>query len=171
MVTQPAVTAANGTTYPSNLPGINDAGGAVFNLKYTPVSSAHVFTDLHWIQAYSEVTKGVAATLLDNLGASTPFYDAKGTAGTLAGGGGWFLDTPYDIEKEYESNPVSSVQFQVVLADYDNTNKKVTLYGGDWWGYTYTASDVPEVDPGSSANALACLISGSILLRGGRRKA
>jgi len=159
VVTQPDVTAGDGNVYESQKPGISDLGGAVFNIKYTPVADAPTFADLHWVQAYDQTTKGISSTALDNNGADTPFYDDLGTAGELAGGGGWFLDTPFDVEKEYELNPVSSVQFQVVLADYSQANKEITLYGGEWWGYTYAATEVPE--PSSLA---ICCIAGLMML-------
>jgi hypothetical protein len=146
VVSMPAVTAGDGSIRPSRFPGPDDVGGAVFNLKYTPVPGAHAFTDLHWIQAYYGSEYGGASyTALDNPFANgTPFYDDGGAAGQLAGGGGWFLDRPYNTEGEYEQNPVASFQFQVVLADYTAATKSVTLYGGEWWGFQYFATDVPE---------------------------
>ena len=163
VVTQPDVTAADGKTYKSDRPGTYDLGGAVFNIKYTPVAGAPPITRLHWIQAYDEVTKGVAATRLDNPDADFPWYDGEGTAGTLAGGGGWFLDTPFTEENEYELNPVANIQFQVALADYDGSNKKLTLYGGEGWGYVYTAYDVLPEPP----SLLLFCVSGLTMLRVG----
>jgi len=164
VVTQPVVKAADGTTYPSR---ISDAevGGAVLNLKYTPVAGAPSITDLHWIQAYTGTVLGTAfGPILDNdpahpysaQASDSPFYDARYAAGRLGGGGAWFLDRPFVTENEYEENPVVSVQFQVVLVGDTLTQTPtgpggamvtqhaLTLYGGDWWGYTYTAVDVPE---------------------------
>jgi len=158
VVTKPSVTAGNGQVFPAGAPG--ELGGAVLNLKYTPQPGAPAITNLHWIQAYTGTLRGEAVpTLLDNdpghpytaQSGVTPFYDTAGyAAGTLPGGGGWFLDRPLTLEKEFESDPVASIQFQVVLANdavsdvdgvVDNT---VTLYGGEWWGFTYSAVDVPE---------------------------
>ena len=55
---------------------------------------------------------------------------------------------------EYEMNPVVSSQFQVVLSSdttsvdrFGVTQNAVTLYGGLWWGFNYTASDTPVPEP------------------------
>lgn len=159
VVNQPDVTAANGRNYPSDITNA-EVGGAVLNLKYTPQAGVNIKGQLEWVQAYTGTIYGTAfGPILDNdpahpyeaqNNAGLPFYGPDGpyTAGTLAGGGGWFLDTPFVTETttggEYESNPVVSAQFQVVLADYDAANKHITLYGGEWWGYTYTAVETPE---------------------------
>ncbi len=147
---------------------VHDVGGAVMNLTYNPANAApgaHVFNDLHWVQGlyayydiYGAYTPGNFQTRLDNpFNPNSPFYDKLGNApggaaGKLDGGGGWFLDTPFKIEDDSlpeppDHNPVADVQFQVVLADYDSTNKIVTLYGGVWWGYQYNAFDTPVPEP------------------------
>jgi hypothetical protein len=140
--------------------------------------------DLHWIQGYTGTIYGKAfGPILDNdpahpfeaqSNAGLPFYDGPYAAGQLAGGGGWFLDTPFVTETtrggEYESNPVVSAQFQIVLADYDKDKKHITLYGGEWWGYTYTAVETPE-----PASCLLLVLGGGGLLfirrmKGGNRE-
>jgi hypothetical protein len=149
----PAVTDGGGNNYPGNNT-LQDVGGAVLKLQYTPPDGAHDFTaaghELHWVQGlrahYDTYAAGEYQVRLDGVGA-TPFYDTLGAAGTLPGGGGYFLDRPFNTESEpLEKNPVADVQFQVVLADYNTATKAVTLYGGEWWGYTYNAVDalVPE---------------------------
>lgn len=159
VVNQPDVTAANGKNYTSDISNA-EVGGAVLNLKYTAQAGVNIKGQLEWLQAYTGTIYGTAfGPILDNdrlhpykaqNNAGLPFYGPDGpyAAGTLAGGGGWFLDTPFVTETtgggEYESNPVVSAQFQVVLADYDAANKHITLYGGEWWGYTYTAAETPE---------------------------
>jgi hypothetical protein len=157
VVTVPSVTAGNNVVYPAIGPG--ELGGAVLNLKYTPQPDAPTIDNLHWIQAYTGTLYGAAVPpLLDNDPANpykaqsdvSPFYDSVYAAGTLPGGGGWFLDTPLVPENEYELNPVASVEFQVVLASNTVTKvdgvtlNTVTLYGGEWWGFTYSAVEVPE---------------------------
>lgn len=157
----PAVTDGAGNNYPANNTAA-DRGGAVFNLRYTPQPGAPVINNLHWIQGVTGTIRGTAIpTGLDNFTSlttfardnSSPFYDGgltPGAAGTLPGGGGWFLDIPWIPENEYELNPVASIQFQVVLAGVTTsvvngvTQNAVTLYGGEWWGFEYTAVDVPE---------------------------
>ncbi len=163
---QPTAANPNGArVFPQRASG--ELGGAVINLQYTPQAGAPAITNLHWIQAYTGTTWGVnVPPLLDNdpnnayksQATITPFYDAISPgAGTLAGGGGWFEDRPqvpefdvYYTKKEYESNPVASVQFQVVLVSDTQsvvggvTQNALTLYGGEWWGFTYSAVDTPE---------------------------
>jgi hypothetical protein len=77
-------------------------------------------------------------------GGASPFYDSFSAAGQT-----YFADIPGAKEEEYELNPVADVQFQVFLSK-DNgpaaggINHDVTIYGGKWWGYQYTAMNVPE---------------------------
>jgi autotransporter-associated beta strand protein len=140
VVVSPTILMGNGQYYPGHYVG--DTGGAVFNLKYTPVAGAPAIGNLHWIQAYTETTYGVTSTHLDNgLSPGSPFYDTAGAAGKLAGGGAYFFDRPQDPEREYESNPVSTVTFEVVLAGFNPATKAITLYGGRKWGYSYSAAD------------------------------
>lgn len=152
---EPDVIAGNGTNFPGE--AVGELGGAVFNLRYTPQPGAPVITNLHWIQALTGIRRGTPVpTILDtgpaytSQSTVTPFYDTAAAARTNASGGGWFLDTPFILENEYETNPVASVQFQVILASDIQTvsggvtNNAVTLYGGEWWGFTFSAMDVPE---------------------------
>ena len=96
-------------------------------------------------------TPGGAAVAYSTQNSFSPYYDYTGAAG-LWGNGAWFADRPFVRELEYENNPVVSSQFQVVLADVVRTQapsgvwqNAVTLYGGEWWGFNYTATDiVPE---------------------------
>jgi hypothetical protein len=171
VVNQPPVTTANGATYPSRISNA-EVGGAILNLRYTPQQGAPAIANLHWIQGYTGSIYGTAfGPILDNDPAHpysaqsdvTPFYGGPPgpyAAGTLANGGGWFLDRPFVTETraggEYESNPVVSSQFQVVLVGDTVTRQPLgpggrmvtenalTLYGGEWWGYTYTAVETPE---------------------------
>ena len=178
VVTQPSVTTAKPTGGVRPEGPTNELGGAVFNLKYTPKDDAPAIANLHWIQAYTGSLYGTAfGPILDNdpahpysaQAADSPFYDSQYFAGTLAGGGGYFIDRPYVFENEYESNPVVSAQFQVILADDTTTvvdgvtKHALTLYGGYWWGYTYTAVETPE----PSTIVLASL--GGVTLLLGRR--
>jgi hypothetical protein len=165
VVKVPSVTAgdAASTVYAGNNT-VRDVGGAVLNLTYDQTKavqnddSVHLFSNLHWVQGliahYDTYGNGPSQVRLDNPYAfdagnnGTPFYDDGGAAGTLAGGGGWFVDRPFKVEDEAaEYNPVADVQFQVVLADLNEstaagvTTHAITLYGGVWWGYKYTAVD------------------------------
>jgi len=166
VATPSSFTDGRGTNIAAGASG--ELGGALINLSYTPTAAngAPVINNLHWIQAlngtlYGNPTGG-GMPILDtpfNGGGSaytsqsnlTPFYDTLGYAGTYAGGtNGFFVDRPQVPENEYETNPVAAVQFQVVLASDavsvsgTLTNNALTLYGGEWWGYNFSATDVPE---------------------------
>ena len=157
-VDSPDVTAPDGTVYNRNVKG-EDAGGNVFQVSYKPKAGDP--TNIHFVQAYHQSLNGGAYTdTLDNLGASTPWYDTKGASGigTLANSGSWMLDIPFDRENEIEDYH-TDVQFQAFIATDNLVNgvHNVTLYAGIWWGYQYSTSDVPT--PGS----LALLSSAGLL--------
>jgi hypothetical protein len=164
VVQKPAVTAANGHVFKAGTSG--ELGGAVLNLQYMPQAGAPPIGTqkdhyLHWIQALSGTLWGhTVGPILDtdvaykSQSTVTPFYDVVSPgAGKLPNNGAWFEDRPlvpefdsYWTHKEYEGNPVASLQFQVVLVDdYVKNGKHVlTLYGGEWWGFTYTAVENPN---------------------------
>ena len=168
VVTPPSVTTANGTVYAAGASG--ELGGAVINLSYTPTvaNGAPVLSNPRWIQALTGTRRGTATgtpagtPILDtpfNGGGSafttqsnlTPFYDPLGAAGTYGTNNAYFMDEPVINENEYETNPVASVQFQIILATDTTsvdakgvTQNALTLYGGEWWGFTYSAVDTPE---------------------------
>ncbi len=116
----------------------------------------------------------------------TPFYDNGGVgaplgfAGTYGTNNGYFVDRPqvpefdsYFTNAEYENNPIAAVQFQTVLATDTTsvdtngiTQNALTLYGGEWWGFTFSASDAPE--PASCS--LLAIGAGSLLLRRNKRQ-
>jgi hypothetical protein len=172
----PALARANGN--------MNDVGGAVFNVQYTPGVTKNgvtspVLANMHWIQSlkanYDDYGKNVGGKYvpgpdqyrLDNGAAmgNSPFYDDGGAAGTyqvrLASGRlqtrGYFMDRPWAIEDEALEAPfVADVHFQMVLATLTTrvvagvTYNRVTLYGGERWGYHTTAVDQPP-PPGRRA--------------------
>ncbi len=164
VVHMPAATVGDGknTVYPANNTDL-DRGGALLNLTYNPAADAPAINNLHWVQALeaSYVDAPGPAVRLDNRAArgTTPFYDTGGAAGSLPGGGGWFLDRPFKVEPERldDQNPVANLQFQVVLSGLTDTTETVdgktvtthavTLYGGVCWGYTYEAHDPPPPPP------------------------
>jgi hypothetical protein len=171
VVTPPKAKTASGVDLPAKNPG--ELGGAVINLQYTAQKDVPI-KNLHWIQALTGTLwgnpTGGGTPILDtgpaykSQSTITPFYDVNddGTpypyAGTYGAGNAFFLDRTivpefdsYFTNQEYESNPVASVQFQVILAgdnvttdDKGVTQHDVTLYGGEWWGFTYEAIETPE---------------------------
>jgi hypothetical protein len=193
VVSLPTVTAANGEKFAPPVDrfgddNMNEVGGAILNLAYTPgQNGAPIIPNLSFIQAFNGTGYGNQdGPALDNAGSlTTPFYGGGGDfAGTLpnlfgqgaGSGGGWFYDRPNAFENEYESNPVASYQFQVVLASDTVTQKPlgtdgamvtqnaITLYGGEWWGYQSSASDVPE-----PSTLILAAFSGLVLLACQRR--
>ena len=141
VVNQPTFT-NGGSTWGGNLNG--EAGGAYIRLSYTPQAGDP--TNVTWVQAVASSYYGGALDVhLDNpFNRASPFYFGP----SYAAGTTWFVDIPGATEQEYENNPVASVQFQVFLAqDFGARNgvqHDVTLYGGVWWGYVYSATDTPE---------------------------
>jgi len=103
VVSEPTITDADGGTLAKDPRltvnnNMNEVGGAVMNLKYTPVAGAPAITNLHWVQGIQQTLYGGAQqTLLDNDGGNSPFYDSVFDAGTLAGGGGYFADSPFQL--------------------------------------------------------------------------
>lgn len=144
VVNQPTFKDPGGTTWGGNLNG--EAGGAEFKLSFNPTAGDPLMgKTVSWIQGVNSAYRGGAYDIhLDAPGGTTtPFYDQFSSAGQK-----YFSDIPGATEQEYEGNPVADAQFQVYLA-VDNgkvgaINHNVTLYAGKWWGYRYTASEVPE---------------------------
>ena len=141
----------------------NDVGGAILSLSYTPVAGAPVIADLHWVQAVSGSLYRQQIKFLDNdFDPDSPFYDTNFTAGALPNGGGWFFDRPWQLEQEYEDNPVTYQSFQVALASYDSNTDTVILYGALNWGYRYTAGENPPISMPEAGNTLVLLFVGTI---------
>ncbi len=164
VVSQPTYTDPNGGVWGGALTN-DEAGGANIELKFDPTGSIEDplhGQNFHWIQAlianYRRNTGTSTSTgRLDGYSAGMPFYDQNSAAG-IKDGVGYFADIPGVNEAEYEGNLVGDVQFQVFLA-LDNGagggfDHNVTIYGGYWWGYQYTAVDVPE-PPMAFAGVLA----------------
>ena len=158
VVDQPTYT-NGGTTWGGILKG--EAGGSYLQLSYTPRAGTTDPVNISWVQAVDSSYYGGASDVhLDNpFNRSSPFY----YGGKYAAGPTWFVDIPGAPEKEYENNPVASVEFQVFLAqDFGERNgvkHDVVLYGGVWWGYRYSANDLPEP-------AMPALVGGGLLLIG-----
>jgi hypothetical protein len=148
-----------------------DAGGADFVLSYKPRPDTRDPVNVNFIQAYIDNLNGAGfgTGILDNLGhlqkdGGVPYYNRYAVSGK-SGTTSWIRDIPFTCESgAYARNPDTNrvgcgvgvdeatvseaVQFQtfVVGATPVNLNGKSTyiLYGGEQWGYSYAASDVPE---------------------------
>jgi hypothetical protein len=167
-----------------------DRGGAVFGLKYTPNVAAGDPTNIHWLQGILANYNGATDTgRIDNPSSAanptpppariSPWYDDGGAAGTPADGTGigngnntsWFLDIPsapelLQPEASETKDFFANVQFQVFVAvDGGAANgiaHNVTIYGGEWWGYNYTASDTVNatVTPVPSTLVMSSILFG-----------
>jgi hypothetical protein len=132
----------NGKTWGGQPNG--ESGGAFLRLSYTPQAGDP--TNITWVQAVASSYYGGALDVhLDNpFNRASPYYYGA----SYASGPTWFVDIPGAPENEYENNPVANVDFQVFLAQDTGPGggytHNVTLYGGVWWGYQYSAADVPE---------------------------
>jgi hypothetical protein len=164
-----------------------DAGGANFELTYTPRANSTDPKDVHFLQVYHEsINGGAGRDNVDNVGGkTTPFYDACCVSGFLPNkNASWMLDIPYTCENGFtgDRDPVTKEptcqggQDEVKLSESDyfqtfvaldnvvNGTHNVTLYGGISWGYVYTNTDTPE--PAS----LLLIGSGLIALGAMRRR-
>ena len=143
----------------------------VFSLTYTAGQGGAAVTNPLWIQAYEGTIYGKAfGPILDNGpivgGTPTPGYAYTKQSNTTApyysgaiANQPWVADEPRVPENEYENNPIVASQFQMALATdtttavavqykgttYNDTLNTLTLYGGEWWGFTYSGYDNPPI--------------------------
>jgi PEP-CTERM motif len=159
----------NGYQYPAKAAG--QYGGAVFSMTYTPNlggNGAPAVANPLWIQAYEGTLYGTAfGPILDNgpIGQGYAYSKQSNTvapyyAGSVANQS-WVADEPSVPLNGYANNPVVTAEFQMVLAtdtqtqvqvQYGNktvtdTMNSLTLYGGEWWGFTYSAYNTPNPPP------------------------
>lgn len=158
-----------------------DAGGANFAMTYTPRANS---TDpaagsIHFLQLYRESINGGADTYaIDNAGADVPWYDELGIS-DIGAASSWLFDIPYTCEAGLTSNDdctggvdeaqtSANVEFwSYVAVDTMNAGvNDVVLYGGENWGYDYTAVDNFVAEPTS----LVMLATGGLLLGTIRRR-
>lgn len=168
VVTDPGLTDLGGTERRRPVTD-QEAGGARFELKYTPRAGSNDPTSVNWLQAYLQNINGAgfSSGILDNGGAKqkdggSPYYNAQGVAGTLPNNVAWMEDGPYTCESGGASNADCSggtddawtseaVKFQTFVVganpvDIGGTNYLI-LYGGEQWGYTYSSVDIPTPEP------------------------
>jgi hypothetical protein len=130
------------------VPGANDPGGAN---SATTLANVHFFQFIRTITTFQDEPRGAPNTVtryfVDNNGSrTTPFYDLVFSSG-LSGPNNvnkWIDDTPFRCENQ--DNAI-------------NTQHDVILFGGRWWGFTYTNADVPESSPLTLAGIGLCLIA------------
>jgi hypothetical protein len=162
------VTLPNGYSYAAKAAG--QYGGAVFSMTYTPNlggNGAPAVANPLWIQAYEGTRRGTAfGPILDNaLGQGYAYTKQSNTAAPYYAGSianqSFVADEPQVFLNGYANNPVVTAEFQMVLATdttsqvqvkYGNktvtdTMNSLTLYGGEWWGFTYSAYNTPNPPP------------------------
>jgi hypothetical protein len=183
-VTRTVTGDVGGANYTLNyMPGANDPGGAT---SATALASVHFIQVLQINASYGNDATGLQTSnsttyCIDNLGnAGSPFYDVVGGSSGYAqmSTQKWMDDTPYTTEDKGGYGNGQSDTGPIVLSETDlfdtfiavdmgataTTQNNVLLYGGQSWGYTFSASDVPE--PGILA--LTCF-GGIAVLIGFRR--
>ena len=156
-----------------------EAGGADFELTYTPRANSTDPISVNFVQAYVDNINGAGfgTGLLDvpKRKQASPYYNTFGTAGTLNNNVAWMADIPYTCESNGNSDCSGGiddariseeVDFQTFVAGAnpvklkdENGNEKnyIVLYGGVQWGYTYSSIDTPEPALGAVAGLLALL--------------
>jgi hypothetical protein len=154
-----------------------EAGGADFELKYTPRPNTTDPTSVNWVQAYVQNVNnaGFSTGQLDiPKRGKSPYYNAAGAAGTLKDNVAWMADIPYTCEDNGgpgcvggidEARTSEEVNFQTFIAGKDPVMLKdpngelkpyIVLYGGVQWGYAYSSIDTaPEPALGILAGILA----------------
>jgi hypothetical protein len=144
-VNAPVYTDPNGQAWGGQPNG--EAGGAYLQLAFNPGATDPVRGQtITWIQAVDSGYYGGALNVhLDNPNnRASPFYITP----SYSAGQNYFVDIPGTPENEYEGSPVGDFQAQVFLAVDSGAGggftDNVTIYGGEWWGYQYTAVDTPE---------------------------
>lgn len=150
VVNQPTYTDPAGTVWGGRFNNA-EAGGGELVLNFNPKGLDPLKgKTVDWIQnVYSSYYGGVLNPHLDAPATATsPFYNTFSAAGQT-----YFADIPGAPEREYENNPVANVRFTVFLAT-DNVVggvNNVTIYGGEYWGYQYTATDLAPVPETATA--------------------
>jgi hypothetical protein len=157
-----------------------EAGGADFELAYTPRPNSTDPTSVNFVQAYIDNVNGVGfrpGTLDVPKKSTSPYYNAVGIAGTLKSNVAWMADIPYTCEDNGnndcsggtdDARVSEEVDFQTFVAGANpvplkdaNGNEKnyIVLYGGVQWGYAYTSIDIPEPAFGAFAGLLALVLA------------
>jgi hypothetical protein len=157
-----------------------EAGGADFELTYTPRPNSTDPTSVNFVQAYIDNINGVGfgpGTLDVPKKSASPYYNTFGTAGTLKNNVAWMADIPYTCEDNGnkhcsggtdDARVSEEVDFQtfvaganpVMLTDANGNEKNyIVLYGGVQWGYTYSSIDTPEPAFGAFAGILALVFA------------
>lgn len=158
-----------------------DVGGAVFSMTYTPKAGDPA--NVHFVQVYGESLNGGATTYhVDTLdGSKNPFYDQQQGASveTLPDGSQWFSDEPYlcesgpkvDCSIEGAEDFGGTFYAGVFIATDNVVNgvNKVTIYGGELWGYTYSNSDSPVPEPSAAMLTGTGMLALLGLSRAGRK--
>src|SRR5262249_11480184 len=133
----------------------------------TALANVHFFQFVRTISTFQDEPNGVPSTVtryfVDNNGSlTTPFYDQVFASGYAGAGNSqkWMDDTPYRCENQSNTGTCNdegpptlvSIDWEAQVFVAVNlganatlgTQNDVILYGGRWWGFTYTNADVPE---------------------------
>ena len=164
-----------------------EAGGADFELAYTPRPNSTDPASVNFVQAFIDNinSAGFGSGVLDvpkNQNRS-PYYNTFGVAGTSKNNVAWMVDIPYTCESNGKSDcsggmddarVSEEVDFQTFVAGTDPVKLKdqsgaeksyIVLYGGVQWGYAYSSIDTPEPALGAIAGLLALMLAAAGTMR------
>jgi hypothetical protein len=173
VVNSPNLVSPGGTTYNRGVVN-QDAGGVNILITYTPGRGDPTTVNFLQAFSVTSpnLNGGMPIIAMDNGGRGGPYYNQNGASGTDAndtngvplnamGSSAWMLDTPYVCESGFGAMgmgcPATTPMTDEFIPSYvDVFNMFIesnqvfmgttyqVLFGGFSWGFTYTATDVPE---------------------------
>jgi hypothetical protein len=173
VVNSPTLTSNGGTDYNRGVTN-QDAGGLNILIEYIPTGSDPTSINfLQAFEVITPALNGGKPIIaMDNGGKGGPYYNENGASGTdsndtaavpldASNVEAWMLDIPYVCESGFSGTgmgcPAPTMANDETITSYEDTfdtfieapgtymgTTYEVLYGGFRWGFTFTATDVPE---------------------------
>jgi PEP-CTERM motif len=173
VVNSPTLTSNGGTDYNRGVTN-QDAGGLNILIDYIPTGSDPTSVNfLQAFEVITPALNGGKPIIaMDNGGKGGPYYNENGASGTDSNDNAtvpldasnveaWMLDIPYVCESGFSGTgmgcPAPTMANDETITSYEDTFDTFieapgtydgvtyeVLYGGFRWGFTFTATDVPE---------------------------
>jgi hypothetical protein len=173
VVNSPNLVSNGGTTYNRGVTN-QDAGGLNILIDYIPTGSDPTSVNFLQAFSVTTpaLNGGMPIIAMDNGGKGGPYYNENGASGTDSNDTNtvpldastveaWMLDIPYVCESGFSGTgmgcPAPTAANEETITSYDDTfdtfieapgtymgTTYEVLYGGFRWGFTFTATDVPE---------------------------